>query len=271
MNGQRPSRLGVSFLILALAGSAALAVVEPARADEVTDWNAAAIDVLALGGQNPVVMTRGLAMAHLAVHDGLNAIDRRYEPYLHDARAEPGAAPSAAVAAAMRDVLVGALAGFGSPEQQAKARERAEAAYVAALAKIPEGRAKEDGIAAGRAAAAAMLALRKADGAAAQAAYAPGTQPGQWRPHPNPVPAHPPIADASLAAGNQPALLPQWGQMTPFTMRVPWQFRLRPPPALTSEIYTRDYNEVKRLGGKQRPVRTPAQAETPRIWPEGQP
>jgi hypothetical protein len=252
-----------------LCGFTTVAGTVRALADEVTDWNIAAIDVLALGGQNSVVMTRGLAMAHLAVHDALNAIDRRYEPYLYDARSEPGAAPAAAVAAAMRVALIGALADFGMPEQQAKAKERVETVYAAALAKIPDARAKQDGIAAGQAAAAAMLTLRKADGATAQVAYTPGTQPGQWRPHPNPVPANPPIPDATLAAGNQPAMLPQWGHMMPFTMRAPWQFRLRPPPTLTSETYTRDYNEVKRLGGKQSAARTIAQAEIARFWYEG--
>jgi hypothetical protein len=255
--------------MITLCGFTAVAGTVPAGADEVTDWNIAAIDVLALGGQNSVEMTRGLAMAHLAVHDALNAIDRRYEPYLYDARSEPGAAPAAAVAAAMRVALIGALAGFGAPEQQAKAKERVETVYAAALAKIPDARAKQDGIAAGEAAAAAMLTLRKADGATAQVAYTPGTQPGQWRPHPNPVPANPPIPDAPLAAGNQPAMLPQWGHMMPFTMRAPWQFRLRPPPTLTSETYTRDYNEVKRLGGKQSAARTVAQAEIARFWYEG--
>ena len=269
MDGRRRRLLRLALVILTLWGFMALAGIVSARADEITDWNVIAIDVLALGGQNPVVMTRGLAMAHLAVHDALNAIDRRYEPYLYDARAEPGATPAAAVAAAMRDVLVGALAGFGTPEQQAKGRERAEAAYAAALADIPHGRPKQDGIAAGQAAAAAMLALRKADGATAHVAYIPGTQPGQWRPHPNPVPAHPPIADAVLAVGNWPAMLPQWGQMMPFTMRAPWQFRLRPPPALTSDTYARDYNEVKRFGGKQSTVRTAAQADIARFWFEG--
>ena len=243
----------------------------PARADEVTDWNVIAVDVLTLAGQNAIVMTRGLAMAHLATHDALNAIDRRYEPYVFDRRAESGAAPEAAVAAAMRDALVGALAGFGTPEQQAKAKERVEAAYAAAVAKIAEGRAKQDGIAVGQAAAAAMLTLRQPDGATAKVAYTPGTQPGQWRPHPNPVPANPPIPDAALAPGNWPAMLPQWGHMMPFTMRAPWQFRLPPPPALTSELYTRDYNEVKRLGGKQSAVRTAEQSEIARYWYEPSP
>src|SRR5712691_7660494 len=265
MDRRRPRLLRLALLIFVLCGLTALAGIVLARADEVTDWNAIAMDVLALGGQNPVVMTRGLAMAHLAVHDALNAIDRRYEPYLYDARAEPGAAPGAAVAAAMHDALVGALTGFGTPEQQAKGKERA---FAAALTMIPEGRARRDGIAVGQAAAAAMLTLRKADGATVQVAYTPGTQPGQWRPHPNPVPANPPIADTTLALGNLPAMLPQWGQMLPFTMRAPWQFRLRPPPALTSETYTRDYNEVKRLGGKQSMVRTAAQDEIARFWYE---
>ncbi len=269
MDARRLRLSRLALFTLAICGRVVIVGIAPARADEVTDWNAIAIDVLALGGQNPVVMTRGLAMAHLAVHDALNAIDRRYEPYLYDARSEPGAAPGAAVAAAMRDALVGALTGFGTPEEQAKGKERADAAFAAALAMIPEGRSRRDGIAVGQAAAAAMLALRKADGATAQVAYTPGTQPGQWRPHPNPVPANPPIPDEALALGNSPAMLPQWGQMMPFTMRAPWQFRLRPPPAVTSETYTRDYNEVKRLGGKRSTVRTAAQVEIARFWYEG--
>jgi hypothetical protein len=71
MDGRRPRLLGFAFLILALCGLTALAGIVPARADGVTGWNVIAPDVLAVGGQNPVVMTRGLAMAHLAVHDTL--------------------------------------------------------------------------------------------------------------------------------------------------------------------------------------------------------
>ena len=270
MDRRRPSLLSFP-LLLVLCGLVLAAGPPPARADEVTDWNVIAIDVLTLAGHNNIVMTRGLAMAHLATHDALNAIDRRYEPYLFDRRSEPGAVAEAAVAAAMRGVLAGALAGFGTPEQHAKATERLETAYAAALAKIAEGRAKQDGVAVGQAAATAMLTLRRSDGATVTVVYAPGTQPGQWRPHPNPVPANPPIADTAVASGSLPAMLPQWGQMMPFTMRAPWQFRLPPPPTLTSELYTRDYNEVKRLGGKQSAARTADQAEMARYWYEGSP
>src|SRR5499426_1822373 len=198
MGRRRPSLLRLLFL-LALCGLLLAGATPPACADEVTDWNVRAIDVRALAGHNNIVMTRGLAMAHLATHDALNAIDRRYEPYLFDRRAEPGAAADAALAAAMRDVLLGALAGFGTPEQHARAREKVEAAYTAALARVAEGRARHDGIAVGQAAAAAILTLRKSDGATATVSYTPGTQPGQWRPHPNPVPANPPVADSAMA------------------------------------------------------------------------
>ena len=264
MDDRRIRLHGLSLVVVVVIGLTSIA--PPAPADELTDWNVVALDVLVLGGHNAIVMTRGLAMSHLAAHDALNAIDRRFEPYLFDGRAEPGANPDAAVAAAMRDVLLGALTGFGASEQQARARERVEATYAQSLGKIPDGRAKSDGIAAGQAAAAAMLTLRKSDGATAKVEYMPGVLVGQWRPHPNPVPANPPIADAALAPGNWSAMLPQWGHMAPFTMRAPWQFRLPPPPGLTSERYTRDYHEVKRLGGKQGSVRTPEQTEIARYW-----
>src|SRR5215831_10958810 len=92
MDTRRSSRLRISLLLL-LCGLMFAGCPPPGRADEVTDWNVLAID-------------------HLATHDALNAIDRRYEPYLFDRRAEAGAAADAAVAAAMRDVLLGSLAGF---------------------------------------------------------------------------------------------------------------------------------------------------------------
>ena len=149
-------------------------------------------------------------MVHLAIHDALNSIDRRYEPYVHDGRAEPGAAPEAAMAAAARDVLAGIVPSYGSPAERTKAAEILDRAYASALARLPDGSAKTHGIAAGQAAAAAMLALRKNDGAFAPSQYMPGSAPGQWRPHPNPVPANPPLPDPAMAAGNQPAILPQW-------------------------------------------------------------
>jgi len=65
--------------------------------------------------------------------------------------------------------------------------------------------------------------------------YIPGTGPGEWR--------QDPISLIPIALGAR------WGQVRPFVLRSASQFRLPPPPALTSARYTRAYNELRRLGG----------------------
>jgi hypothetical protein len=264
-------RIRTVLALLAAFASGAIGVPR-LHASPVLDWNLTTQVVAASGGQLlPIPLSRTLAMVHLAVHDGLNAVERRYEPYVHEGRTDAGAAPDAAIAAAARDVLAGVIPTYGTPERQTRAMGLLDAAYAAALAKIPDDSARARGIAAGRAAAASMLALRSHDGAHAPTQYTPGSAPGQWRPHPNPVPAHPPLPDPALAAGNAPAILPQWAQVTPFTMLTVSRFRLPPPPALTSAAYARDYEEVKRLGAKHSTARTARQSETVRYWYEGSP
>jgi len=269
---RRPQRIAnVTASVLGLLALTGFGIPHEAAADEVLDWNITGFDATAAGGQNNIVISRTMTMMHLAVHDALNAIERRYEPYLYEGKAQSTALPAAAIAAAARHVLVAVIPSWGKPEQREKALGIVDSAYTAALEKVPDGLPKTQGIAVGQAAAAAMLAARKADGSSAAAQYTPGTAPGQWRPHPNPVPANPPIPDPALASGNWPAMLPQWGHVTPFTMAAPWQFRLPGPPALASADYARDYEEVKRLGGKNSTARTAEQSEIARYWYEGSP
>jgi hypothetical protein len=237
-----------------------------AAANEVLTWNEITLKVVAAGGQNPFHSSRTLAMVHGAVHDALNAITRRYAAYFFEEPGEPGASPEAAVAAAAHTVLVGVVPSFGTPAQKVAAHALAEEAYMAALRHGSAGPAQTQGVAVGRAAGAAMLVLRQDDGATRDAPYTPGTGPGKWRPHPNPEPPNPPIANAELARGYAPAVLPGWGNVTPFTLLSAAQFWLPGPPALTSEAYARDYNEVKRLGGQMSQERTAAQTEIARFW-----
>jgi hypothetical protein len=114
-----------------------------------------------------------------------------------------------------------------------------------------------------------MLTLRRDDGAARDAPYTPGVGAGKWRPHPNPVPANPPIANPDAARGYQPSAVPGWANVTPFTLLSASQFWLPGPPPLTSDAYARDYNEVKTLGGKVSSVRTAEQTQIARFWFEG--
>jgi hypothetical protein len=118
---------------------------------------------------DPMHESRIYAMMHIAIHDALNAIDRRFRPYTFDRQVEPGASPDAAVAAAARDVLV-PLIGQLPLELVSQSCVDAgvasvEAAYTAALAALPDTPAKAQGVAVGQASAAAILALRAADGA----------------------------------------------------------------------------------------------------------
>jgi len=179
----------------------------------------------------------------------------------------------AAVAAAARDALVGAIlvgplpfTGFGTAAQQSAAVTQVDAQYIAVLAAIPDGISKSDGIAIGQAAAAAILALRSADHATDFVAYTPGTRPGDWQPTPNPIPSDPPAAADQL-----PAVLPGWGHVTPFVLRRSTQFEPAGPPRLSGPKYARDYNEVKTIGEKNSATRTAEQTSIARFWYEGSP
>ncbi len=219
------------------------------RADIVIDWNVIATTAGPASGKNAVEQTRIYAITHAAIYDALNAIERRNKPYALEQRAEPGASPEAAVATAAHDVLVALL-----PSQLAMLN----AAYDAALAAIADDPVKTNGIAIGQAAAAAILALRSTDGSNLIVPYAPGTNPGDYQ-----------LTPPNFA----PAVLPGWGQVTPFALASGSQFRPDPPRFLdlTSARYTKDYNEVKEIGELNSTTRTPEQSEIARFWYEGSP
>jgi PAP2 superfamily len=260
------TRILTAVLVLALP-------LTGAAADRVAEWNVTAVDATLRAGENATVQSRALAAIQAAVHDALNAIDRRFEPYAFHGEVDPDASPDAAVATAAHDALVGLIAvgalpfaGFGSEAQQEAAVAFVDATYEADLRTIPDGEAKTRGIAVGQAAAEAILAERRADGATAFVPYTPGTEPGDWQLTPNPL-----LADPPAPVDHLPAVLPGWGQVTPFVLPSSRQFPPADPPALTSEAYTRDYREVQVLGAKVSTVRTRDQEEIARFWFEGSP
>ena len=179
------------------------------------------------------------AMTHIAIHDALNAIDRRFRPYAYYDAAPRGASADAAVAAAARGVMVpvlGQLTPPFGPECIEAGVASVEADYAAAIAEIPDGRAKTRGIAVGEAAAAAIVALRAGDGAdttLVDVDYPQGTAPGEYRFTPGP-----PFAFA-----------PGWADVTPFVLEDAAQFRPGPPYPVTSRKYAADVNEIQALGG----------------------
>jgi hypothetical protein len=224
---------------LALAAFAPLTLQTGAvRADVILDWNEIALKTIVAVGQRPPDQSRSMALAHVAMFNAVNAIDRRYAPYRFDARAPAGASGEAAAAAAARGVLIKLV-----PAQQAAI----DKALAASLAAVPEGAGKNAGIALGERAAEAILADRAGDGTDAPDTYRPYTSPGVY------VPTALPLSS-------------EWPKVKPFVMASPTQFRPGPPPALSSPVWERDYKEIKAVGGRASATRTPEQTEVGRFW-----
>ena len=251
----------------ACASMAVVVVLGPANhaftANEVLTANERVLVVAAAGGQNALVQTRTLAMVHAAIHDALNTIEPRFERYAFEGDVVPDAVPEAAVAAAMHDVLVAVIPLFGTPAQRATALAVAEDDYADALALIPDSAGKAAGIDVGQDAAAAIVARRTDDGLAfINPPYTPIAEPGFWQPTPNPTPPSP--AGISFS----PAVLPGWGDLTPFALMTGAQFRPDPPPALDSQEYVVEYDEVKAIGEQFSATRTSEQSQIALFWYE---
>lgn len=218
--------------------------IAPPVSDVVTEWNLQAVTLTLLPASSlaPIQQSRTMAIVHVAIHDAVNGITREYATYLSPGSAPAGASPEAAAIAAahytLRNLFPGSAAAL-------------DTAYTDSL--IAHGLSPLDpGIAYGEARAAAVLAARANDGAAqAQFPYdAPGAgQPGVWE-----------------RINNAPALLPGWGAVAPWVLRSGSQFRPEAPPALDSETYTRDYNEIKDIGSVNSAARTPEQSQIATFW-----
>ena len=185
-----------------------------ARADVLTDWTDLAVQTALANKQAPFVQTRTLAMMHLAAFEAVNAIDRKYQPYRTALPASPGASPEAAAAAGAHGVLVAIF-----PEQVAALDD----ALQKSLGAIPAGKGRDGGLALGKQAAAAVIALRSSDGFPPPNTYRPFTTAGVYVP-------------TVLPAGFG------WGKLTPWCIESGSQFRPGPPTALQSAEWVRDFN-----------------------------
>jgi hypothetical protein len=220
-----------------------LLLVPTARADAVTDWNQKACDIVVAAKLTPAAATRTLAIVQTAAYQAVNAITKRYPHGDVKVEASARASVDAAVAAANRVTLAKLL-----PSQQAAI----DSVYQAAVAAIADGPAKTEGIAVGEKAAAAVLASRADDLADKADSYRPYTVAGVY------VPTTVPVACL-------------WPERKPWLMKTADQFRPGPPPAMTSELWARDYNEIKDLGGKNSTRRTSEQTAIARFWEATQP
>ena len=206
-------------------------------ADVVTDANARAADVASRLPSTPVAV-RVMAIVQVSVFEAVNAVSGRYPPQRAKLAPAPSASAEAAVAAATRTALAKLM-----PAQQ----PAIDADYQALLGRVPDGSAKTAGIALGEQAATAIVALCADDGALAPDVYRPHAAPGVYVPTTGPA-------------------VPHWGARRPWVMSRGDHFRPGPPPALTSAVWARDYNEIKAVGGKTSTQRTPEQTAMAKFW-----
>ncbi len=204
-----------------------------AHADTVADWADLTTEI-ATDAPNTI---RTIALAQSAVYEAVNAITRRYPRDLVDLGPTKGAAVDAAIAAASHTVLL---------HEAIAQRTPLETAYQKMLARIPENEASRAGIALGERAAQDVLQKHKDDIGPIEP-YRPLTSPGVYVPTTFPL-------GYSVA------------QHKPWFLQSAAQFRPGPPPALSSALWARDYNEVKSMGAVQSAARTAEQTDIGRFW-----
>jgi len=222
---------------VALLAGAALACAQPARADIVIDWQDFANRINnSVDDRSPVTIAADAQMA-LAMFEAANAVDHRYQSYLGIEPAPPGASEDAALMSAAHAVLVACY-----PDKKKMIDEN----YAIALEQLPDDAARQKGMALGEAVAAKAMTHGVIDKTIVQQPFRPRTAPGVW------IGAQLPVFD------------PYFQALQPFAIGRVDALRPPPPPALASDRYAKDFDEVKRLGGKDSTERTAHQSRMAR-------
>jgi hypothetical protein len=235
-----------SLILIAILTAVGICITVPTttRADVIADWNVIGIQEAVIAGRPGGAPAIDLATMHAAMYDAVQAIERDYDPYRVTDVPNATGSPIAAAAKAARDVLA-----YRFPAR-AGAIDTQYVNYLIANS-IP---ADDPGVAVGAYVALKLLTYRSCDGSLPIPAptFIGGMGIGQWRPTPT-----------AFSAMNPGEYL---GQVTPFFMTRPTQFRSEPPPAVTSKQYTRDYNEVKLYGAKVGSLRSVEQIDLANFW-----
>lgn len=215
--------------------------------DVATDWNETVMTMAV--AEDGLLTLKGLrctAMMHLAMHDALNAIDRRYSPYAYK-NENSGADPLAAAAQAAYQVAL---------SQYPNEKAQLDALLKKWLAAVGDGAAKAQGITLGKATAAAILKLREDDRWNGEAEYT-------WHP----------MGPGVYAEFHEHSGTPEgfvfgagWAAARPFMLNSPDHFRSPPPPAIDSPQYAEAFNEVKAVGSSESTIRTADQAHLAMWW-----
>ena len=241
----------LAIIVLGGAGVFGASAAPPTEQDAtaVTQWNLFAVTTLAglpgpAGGAPPTSQIN-MGMVQGAVYDAVNAITpKHHRPYLLDRRFGNTASDEAAVATAaylvLKNIVETVPQSINFPTR-GTVLASLETQYSASKNAVPNSPFKNMGIAAGTAAAEAMIEARQGDGRFGPSQFVANADPGYW----DPVAPSPPPPNGATALDPTPWV----GGVKPFLMQSSSQFRSAGPDALTSAAYAADVNEVKAIGG----------------------
>jgi hypothetical protein len=240
------STLVVSAMLIAAlpaAGAQPPAAADPAV---ITTWNAIAVSTIAGPAPNGAGKANAeaflwYAFVHAAVYNAVVGITGEYELYEWNAKAPKGASPQAAAAAAAHRVL---MEYFGSSPTIAA---NLDAALATSLGQIADGVPKAQGVRYGVRAADRLISLRVDDGRFAPVVFDVPLAPGVWRPTP---------------PGFAPFFEPWLAQVEPLVLDSLSQFRPGPPPAIATDLYVEEFEEVRDFGVKTGSLRSVEQTQT---------
>ena len=229
---------------------AALALCSLARPlafgdNAVLYWNNQALDATRLARNPPPMSSFFFATFHAAIFDAVNGVSRTHHGWLVNDPAPAGVDLDAAIAGAAHTTMVALWSASSNPHNL-------QVAYEKAIASIPDGKAKTDGLAWGEHV--AQLVLEKISTAGYNNPV-PGKyssdEPGKWRETP---------------AAFRPPLLPFWGRVTPFVLKSQDQFRCPPPESLNSEAYAAELAFTAKKGARDNADRSEYETLSTPFW-----
>jgi hypothetical protein len=216
---------------------------QPTTAGPVHDWSNEARQAIVPAGPNGIFGTENygnkfpgeaaiyMGIVHAAIYDAAVAIEGGYRPYAIALTVPEPTSPEAAIATAAHHTLIGLLPALGlNTAQQVILNTR----YDDYLRTIPDGAAKENGIAIGTQVATAVLALRFNDGR-------------DRNPTLDDLDPLPPGAGV-WDEGTTPAVGLRVPGIRPLALKAASQFRPDGPTPLESDEYARDFRQVAELG-----------------------
>jgi hypothetical protein len=234
-----------ALAILIMTCATAQAALPPGNT--VQQWNTIAENTVVASGAFQAEGFIYTAYAAAAVYDAVVSIEGGYEPYGSAISAAPGASTDAAAVEAAYQTLIHYFPGQAVT---------LDPLYIEALAAIPDGAAKDAGLAVGLQAATNIINQRSGDGRLTPigvtspfATHTPG--PGVWR-----------LTPPAFAAPQTPWV----ADVRPFILQSADQFLPDPPPSLQSSDWVQAINQIKTYGEATSGARTAKQTAIARFW-----